>query len=145
MLLYKAEFAGALIHQRDREEADTLVAKFTDVLIVTGASDLHVAREYGRMLQRMWRRKDKRATASAHRQDTPTFSGSRSQMAGLSTEDPFQNGFQASSTMAQGSASFGFPTPRLVDPDPGLFDLQMLEGFWTQDFSDLLDPFQMNA
>ena len=38
-----------------------------------------------------------------------------------------------------------FPTPQLADPDIGLVDLQMLDAFSTQDFSDLLGPFDMAA
>lgn len=152
VFIYKAELAGALMSSDDREDANSLVAKFIALLNVTGANDLHVARQYGRMLQRMWQRKANRLAVTAVPEphtggDERTLQGPWPRLSGMSVHDTAVNGSREPVGVfeqipaEQNSAEFS--TPQLADPDIGLVDFQILDAFSTQDFSDLLEPFDM--
>lgn len=160
MFIYKADLAGTLMNKDYREDANSLVGKFVEALSKTGTSELHVARRYGRMLQRMWKRRESRLSGDrpALQQGVRQYTNaSQPPLHGSSNSNPtWTTGLQdqqerpdpentAGLDHGNSVASLEFPTPQLADPDIGLIDLQALEAFSTQDFSDMLDPFQMAA
>lgn len=152
MFFYKAELAGALSAEKDREEANALVTGFIKALGATGSNNLHVARQYSKMLQRMWQRKEQRVATYTPRvveSGAPnTLQGAPSIGPGISASETLNADYRSQDSafgnMGESDSTVPeFTVPSLTDPDNGLVDLQILDNFAMQDFSDMPGPFDI--